>query len=114
MPKSKPDRKKEYEKLKANFEKEGRYQGREKEVAARIVNKQRREYGESKQAKAEQAKNKRSSQGLPIQGYEHMTISEVLKEIPRLDKKEIAKIKRYEEKHKDRKTLLRHLEKRVS
>jgi hypothetical protein len=36
-----PKRENEYEKIEQRFEKEGRYKGREKEVAARIVNKQR-------------------------------------------------------------------------
>ncbi len=43
-----PKREREYEKLKRKFKKEGRYAGREEEVAARIVNKQRAESGETK------------------------------------------------------------------
>jgi len=43
-----PKREKEYEKIVGKMKKEGRYKGREKEVAARIVNKQRREAGETK------------------------------------------------------------------
>ncbi len=45
-----PKREREYQKLKRKFKKEGRYAGREEEVAARIVNKQRAEHGETKQA----------------------------------------------------------------
>ncbi len=44
-----PKREREYKKLEREFEKENRYPGREKEVAARIVNKQRAEHGETKQ-----------------------------------------------------------------
>jgi hypothetical protein len=44
-----PKREREYEKLKRRFKKEGRYEGREDEVAARIVNKQRADRGETKQ-----------------------------------------------------------------
>jgi hypothetical protein len=40
-----PKREREYEELKHRFKKEGRYKGRETEVAARIVNKQRAMYG---------------------------------------------------------------------
>lgn len=47
-----PKREREYKELESKFEKEGRYKGREEEVAARIVNKQRREHGETKDAKA--------------------------------------------------------------
>jgi hypothetical protein len=46
-----PKREREYEKLKEEFKEEHRYQGREEEVAARIVNKQRAEHGETKQDK---------------------------------------------------------------
>jgi hypothetical protein len=41
-------REREYDKLKKEFKREGRYRGREKEVAARVVNKQRRQAGETK------------------------------------------------------------------
>ena len=38
----------EYRKIERKFKKEGRYKGREEEVAARIVNKQRSAKGETK------------------------------------------------------------------
>jgi hypothetical protein len=40
----------EYRKIERKFKKEGRYKGREEEVAARIVNKQRAAKGETKEA----------------------------------------------------------------
>jgi hypothetical protein len=40
-------REREYKEIEQKFEKEGRYKGREKEVAARIVNKQRAKAGET-------------------------------------------------------------------
>ncbi|MDB6066021.1 MAG: hypothetical protein JWR26_2229 [Pedosphaera sp.] len=43
-----PKREREYKKLENKFEKSGRYRGREKEVAARVVNKQRARFGETK------------------------------------------------------------------
>ncbi len=46
------EREHEYEKLKKDFKQEGRYKGREDEVAARIVNKQRAQYSETKAEKA--------------------------------------------------------------
>lgn len=46
-----PKREREYKKLTSRFKKEGRYKGRQKEVAARIVNKQRRRFGETKRQK---------------------------------------------------------------
>lgn len=45
---SSPKREHEYDKLKTEFKKEQRYPGREEEVAARIVNKQRKKAGETK------------------------------------------------------------------
>jgi hypothetical protein len=42
-----PKREREYQKLERKFKKEGRYKGREEEVASRIVNKQRAESGET-------------------------------------------------------------------
>lgn len=50
MPKgASPKREREYKELEQKFEDEGRYKGREEEVAARIVNKQRAEAGEAKE-----------------------------------------------------------------
>jgi hypothetical protein len=43
-----PKREREYKEIKAKIKEEGRYKGREEEVAARIVNKQRAEHGETK------------------------------------------------------------------
>jgi len=43
-----PKREREYEHLKDKFQQEHRYPGREEEVAARIVNKQRKRAGETK------------------------------------------------------------------
>ncbi|MES2163242.1 MAG: hypothetical protein V4476_18960 [Pseudomonadota bacterium] len=52
MPKgASPKREREYKELEHKFEEEGRYPGREEEVAARIVNKQRAEAGEAKDSK---------------------------------------------------------------
>ncbi len=53
MPKgASPKREREYKELEHKFEEEGRYPGREEEVAARIVNKQRAEAGETKDSKS--------------------------------------------------------------
>ena len=46
-----PKREREYKELVSQFKKDHRYPGREKEVASRIVNKQRKENGETKDAK---------------------------------------------------------------
>ena len=49
---SSPRREREYNELVSEFKKEGRYRGRQKEVAARIVNKQRAQKGETKSARS--------------------------------------------------------------
>jgi hypothetical protein len=53
MPESfSPKREHEYKEIEKKFEKEHRYPGREKEVAARIVNTQRAAHGETKSSKS--------------------------------------------------------------
>jgi hypothetical protein len=44
-----PKREREYKEIKSKLKAEHRYPGREEEVAARIVNKQRAEHGETKE-----------------------------------------------------------------
>ena len=53
-----PKREREYRELKAGFEHDGRYKGREEEVAARIVNKQRAQAGETKSSGASRGTKK--------------------------------------------------------
>ncbi|MGE0527179.1 MAG: hypothetical protein AB7G93_21700 [Bdellovibrionales bacterium] len=103
-------REREYGELKRNFQKSGRYKGREEEVAARIVNKQRSEYGETKSAKAKGRKGQSPDRNLPIGDYQHLTIPQVVSRLKDLGKKEVRKIKSYEEHHKNRKTLLNKIE----
>ncbi len=56
-----PKREREYKQLKSKFKKEKRYKGREEEVASRIVNKQRRQTGETKKAPKKTSSRKSSS-----------------------------------------------------
>jgi hypothetical protein len=44
-------RKRQYKKVLGSIKREGRYRGRQKEVAARIVNKTRRKKGETKRSR---------------------------------------------------------------
>jgi hypothetical protein len=55
-----PKREHQYKKIEQKLEKEGRYKGREEEVAARIVNKQRAKSGETKDTKKKSARKKSS------------------------------------------------------
>ena len=96
-------REREYEELKDKFEKSGRYKGRETEVAARIVNKQRAQYGETRAEKKKDAKGKSPDRNLPIDNYQHKTIAQLRGELDQLSKADLNKIDRYERQHKDRK-----------
>jgi len=106
-------REKEYEELKDEFKESGRYKGREKEVAARIVNKQRAQQGETKEERAKDKQGKSPDRNLPIENYDHLTVKEVSKKLGSLSHGEITRIKSYEQKHKNRKSLLELIERRL-
>lgn len=108
-----PKREREYQELKHEFKKEGRYKGREEEVAARIVNRQRAQYGETKEEKRKDRAGKSPDRDLPIDNYQHLTVPQVKSKLDDLSAGELRQVRRYEEKHKDRKTLLVELERRL-
>lgn len=102
-----PKREREYNELKNRFKKEHRYPGRADQVAARIVNKQRRQYGETKGEKAKDRAGKSPDRDLPIDNYQHLTIPEVTKRLGRLSPPQLKRVKAYEKGHKQRKGVLR-------
>ena len=104
-------RKREYEELKHKFEKSGRYSGREEEVAARIVNKQRSEYGETKRDKSQEKQGTSPDRNLPIDHYRHLKIPQVEEKAKELSPKQLDKVESYEKKHKNRKGAVEALEK---
>lgn len=106
-------REREYEALKGEFKREGRYAGREEEVAARIVNKQRSELGETKTARAQEKSGKAPDRKLPVHEYQHLTVDEISRRINGLSFQEVRKIEQYERAHKNRKTLLTKLARRL-
>ncbi|HZV62413.1 MAG TPA: hypothetical protein VFF75_08355 [Methylophilaceae bacterium] len=99
-----PKREREYKALERKFKKEGRYQGREEEVAARIVNKQRAEYGETMEEKQKDREGRSPDRNLPIEHYQKLTISVA----------QLRKIRGYEAGHKNRKSLLAKIDNRLS
>jgi hypothetical protein len=109
-----PKREREYDKLKDEFKDEGRYPGREEEVAARIVNKQRREYGETRDAEDKDRTGRSPDRGLPIGDYEQLTVREITRHLGDLGKPDLRKIKRYEEQHKARRGVLEALDRRLA
>ena len=106
-------REREYEELKEEFKEEGRYEGREEEVAARIVNKQRAEFGETKAEKAKDKRGASPDRDLPIDRYQHLTVDEVTQKLDGLSASELKEIKDYEKKHQNRKTLLEQLDRQL-
>jgi hypothetical protein len=103
---SNPKREKEYEELKHKFESSGRYGKRAAQVAARIVNKQRAQYGETKGEKREEKEGKNADKGLPLDHYRHLTIGQLKQRLNGLSKRDLNRVKSYEEKHKARKGAL--------
>ncbi len=105
-----PKREREYEELKEKFHESGRYKGREEEVAARIVNKQRAEYGETKQDKKEDREGTNPDRNLLIKNYREKTISELKPKLEKLSKKQLNKVESYEKKHKRRKGVVQAID----
>lgn len=105
-----PKREREYKKLEQRFKKEQRYPGREEEVASRIVNKQRQQYGETKADRQKDRAGKSPDRGLPVPDYEHMTIALADSRLQGLSAAQIRKVRNYEAKHKKRKGMLAKLD----
>jgi hypothetical protein len=108
-----PKREREYEKLEKEFKQEGRYKGREEEVASRIVNKQRKNSGETKAAKRKDRQGESPDRNLPVKGYDQLTVDEVAGKLDDLSTKEVKEIRTYEKKHRSRKTLLEQIDRRL-
>lgn len=103
-------REREYNKLVDEFNGSGRYKGREKQVAARIVNKQRARFGETKAARRQARQGEAEDKGLPIRNYSKLTVPQVVKRLKSKSKQELKRIKGFEQKHKGRKTLLQAID----
>jgi hypothetical protein len=109
-----PKREREYKKLEHRFKQEHRYPGREEEVASRIVNKQRAQYGETKTEKAKEKSGKSPDRGLPVEDYQHLTIAQIEGKLDDLSTAQIEKLRSYETGHKNRKGLLQKLDRRLA
>jgi hypothetical protein len=99
-------REREYEELKSKFRKSGRYGKRAEEVAARIVNKQRAQYGETKDEKKEEKTGKSPDKNLPLDHYRHLTIAQLQSKLKSLSTSELKTVEKYERSHKARKGAL--------
>lgn len=103
-------REREYKHLAAEFKEEGRYKGREEEVAARIVNKQRADMGETQAAQEDDRHGKSPDRNLPISEYDEKTINEIDSALDGLDEDDLDTVYDYEKTHRGRKTLLETLD----
>jgi hypothetical protein len=106
-------REREYRKLKNEFQREGRYPGREEEVASRIVNKQRAQYGETMEEKRKDREGESPDRNLPIPDYQGKTVPEIARRLDDLSADQVKRIRAYEKRHKNRKTLLERIERRL-
>lgn len=106
-------REREYEQLKRKFARSGRYEGREQEVAARVVNKQRARFGETKAEKKKDREGKSPDRDLPVRDYQRLTVPQVKRQIEGLGSRELRAVRAYEAHHKHRKTLLRAIDQRL-
>jgi hypothetical protein len=109
-----PRREREYRKLERQFRQEHRYPGREEEVAARIVNKQRSLYGETREEIRKDKTGASPDRDLPLKDYQKLTIVQINAQLPRLSTAELKKIRGYELRHKNRKGLLQRLDRQLN
>ncbi|MEN3292303.1 MAG: hypothetical protein V7642_1556 [Burkholderiales bacterium] len=82
-------------------------------MAARVVNKQRSQYGETRAEKQKDREGRSPDRNLPIEDYQTLTIPQIKAKMSSLSGKEIAKIRGYEVKHKNRKGVLEALDRRM-
>ena len=118
-----PKREREFKKLEKEFKQEGRYRGREEEVAARIVNKQRAQAGETLAAQdgAEAATashraapHRAAARDVPVEGYQHLTVAQIRDRLAGLSAAQLQQVRAYEVVHKKRKGVLAALDERAS
>ena len=108
-----PKREREYEMLKEEFQEEHRYPGREAEVAARIVNKQRAEHSETQAQREDDRKGVSPDAKLPIRNFDRMTVEQITAELDGMDEHELEELLHYERAHNQRKTLMDQLDQRM-
>ena len=108
-----PKREREFRKLEKEFRQEGRYRGREDEVAARIVNKQRARAGETQEAPGRERAAKTApapaAPDLPLAGYQHLTVAQIRGKLNGLSAAQRKRLRDYEAAHKKRKGVLQAL-----
>jgi hypothetical protein len=108
-----PRRQREFEKLERQFKKEHRYPDREEEVAARIVNKQRRMAGETKNEEQKNVEGDSTNNKLPIKDYPKLTLPQIVSRLDSLSASEMRRIRTYEMNHKNRRGIMVRLNRQL-
>lgn len=108
-----PKREREFKKLEHAFKQSHRYPGREEEVAARIVNKQRSAYGETREEQRKDRAGTSPDRDLPLKDYQKLTIPQIAGRLDALSASDLKKIRSYETRHKNRKGLLSKLDRQL-
>ena len=98
----------------ASPKREREYKKLERKVAARIVNKQRKMYGETKDEKEKDARGQSPDRNLPLPDFQKLTIRQVERQMESLSAAQLRKIRAYELKHKHRKGLLTSIDRKLS
>lgn len=106
-------REREYAKLERDFKREHRYPGREAEVAARIVNKQRRELHETPAARSRQREDRDDDHALAIRHYAQLTIEQATRRLDGLSQTELQQVRRFESSHRNRKGMLGAIDRKL-
>ncbi|MBA2350283.1 MAG: hypothetical protein H0V78_00380 [Burkholderiales bacterium] len=99
-------REREHEKLKRDFKNEGRYRRREDEVASRIVNKQRRSLLKQNQNMQKIAMKNRPAPACRSTSTTSCPSAKSAKNSNHYQRRTCEHSKNYEEKHKNRTTLI--------
>lgn len=107
-------REREFKQLEQRFKKEHRYEGREEEIAARIVNKQREQYGETVAEKKKDKAGQSPDHGLPLQEYQHLTTEQIVRQLASLPASGLRKIRAHEVRYKNRKGVLQKIDRLLS
>jgi hypothetical protein len=115
MPKgADPKREHEYKELENKFKEEGRYPGREDEVAARIVNKQRAEYGETQGRRGQEHGGAAADRDLPVSHYDHLTVDEIGARLDGLSRSDLRALRRHETQYQQRQGVFELLDARLN
>jgi uncharacterized protein (DUF433 family) len=98
----------------ARLNKSGHHKKQDKKTVARIVNKQSDQLEETQAAEEELKTSESQDRGLPIENYDQLNVDQTAKQLNSLSPDQVQLVKRYEQEHKNRKTLLEQMDRVLS